>query len=318
MVSFTGANQMRTQLAVAAALALLATAAYPQSNVFSGRATLTVLPAHPEAQDASLSASQLDVRLDGKQATVTSLTHLTSSNSPLELVLLIDGSVRTSLYGQAGDIIGYVKEIPTNTQMAIAYMENGHANLQGPLSSDPAKVESGLHMTAGAPGSNSSPYFCLSDLAKNWPSQNTGARRVVMMITDGVDEYDRRFDPEDPYVQTAIDDSLRAGLQVYSIYWRDAGRASSSQSATDAGQNLLLQVTEATGGNSYWQGDSNPVSLKPYFDDLRRRLRSEYELELSAPFKGKPLIAQLKLKANAPNAKVTAPHFVYLSGAAAQ
>jgi hypothetical protein len=309
---------MRTNLVVAAALALFTTAAYSQSDVFSGRATLTVLPAHPEEQDANLSAGQLDVKLDGKPATVTSLTHVTSTNSPLELVLLIDGSVRSSLYGQAGDIIGFVKEIPSNTRMAIAYMENGHANLQGPLSSDPAKVESGLHMTGGAPGSNSSPYFCLSDLAKNWPSQNTGARRVVLMITDGVDEYDRRFDPDDPYVQTAINDSLRAGIQVYSIYWHDAGRASSSEGAAESGQNLLLQVTQATGGNSYWEGSGNPVSLQPYFGDLRRRLRSEYELELSAPFKGKPVIAALKLKSNAPNAKVTAPHFVYLSGAAAQ
>jgi hypothetical protein len=304
-------------LAAAALLALLAVSASPQSNVFSGRATLTVLPAHPEAQDASLSASQLDVRLDGKQATVASLTQLTSSNSPLELVLLIDGGVRTSLYGQAGDIIGFTKEIPTNTQMAFAYMENGHAALQGALSSDPAKVESELHMTAGGPGASASPYFCLSDLAKHWPSQNTGARRVVVMITDGVDEYDRRYDPDDPYVHAAIHDSVQAGIVVFTMYWHDQGRASSSEIESAAGQNLLLQVAQATGGDSYWQGNDNPVSLQPYFGDLRRRLRSEYELDLTAPFKGKPLIAQLKLKTHAPNAKVTAPQFVYLSGAAA-
>ena len=152
---------MKTQFAAAAALALVAASAWAQSDNFSGRAILTVLPAHPEAQDASLSASQLDVKLDGKQATVTGLTQLTSSNSPLELVLLIDGGVRTSLYGQAGDINGFAKEIPSNTQMAIAYMENGHAALQGPLSSDPATIESGLHMTAGVPGSNASPYLSL-------------------------------------------------------------------------------------------------------------------------------------------------------------
>lgn len=307
---------MRTRLAVAAALALFATSAGAQSDTFSGRAILTVLPAHPEEENASLSTSQLDVKLDGKQATVTSLTQLTSSNSPLELVVLIDGGIRTSLYGQASDIIGFTREIPTNTQMAFAYMENGHAALQGPLSSDPAKVESGLHMTAGGPGSNASPYFCLSDLAKHWPSQNTGARRVIVMITDGVDEYDRRFDPDDPYVHAAIHDSVQAGIVVFTMNWHDQGRAGSSEIETDAGQNLLLQVAQATGGNSYWQGNGNPVSLQPYFGDLRRRLRSEYELELSAPFKGKPLIADLKLKANAPNAKLTAPQFVYLSGAA--
>jgi hypothetical protein len=308
---------MNPQLAVAAALAFCAVPALAQSDTFTGRAILTVLPSHPEAQDASLSAGQLSVKLDGKPATITSLTQLTAANSPLELILLIDGSVRTSLYGQAGDIIGFAKEIPSNTTMTIAYMENGHATLQGPLSSDPATVERGLHMTGGSPGSNASPYFCLSDLARHWPSKDTGARRAVVMITDGVDEYDRRLDVDDPYVNSAINDTLHAGIVVFTMYWHDQGRASSSQSEADSGQNLLQQVAQATGGNLYWQGNANPVSLKPYFDDLRRRLRSEYEIDLSVTFKGKPFIASLKLKANTPNAKVTAPQSVYLSNAPA-
>jgi hypothetical protein len=308
---------MKTQFAVAVALALFAVPAWSQSDTFRGRAILTVLPSHPEEQNASLTASQLEVKLDGRQATVTSLTPLTSANSPLELILLIDGAVRTSLYGQAADIIGFAKEIPSNTQMTIAYMENGRAALQGPLSSDAAKVESGLHMTGGSPGSNASPYFCLSDLAKHWPSNDTTARRVVVMITDGVDEYDRRIDTDDPYAHSAINDSLHAGIMVFTMYWRDQGHATSAEGEANSGQNLLLQVSQATGGNSYWQGESNPVSLKPYLDDLRRRLRSEYELDLSATFKGKPFTASLKLKSSAPNAKVTAPQSVYLSNAPA-
>jgi hypothetical protein len=102
---------------------------------------------------------------------------------------------------------------------------------------------------------------------------------------------------------------------VFTMYWRDQGHASSTEGATDAGQNLLVQVAQATGGNSYWEGNNNPVSLKPYLDDLRRRLRSEYELVVSAPFKGKPFMAGLKLRANAPNTKVTAPQSVYVSAA---
>jgi hypothetical protein len=308
---------MRTQLAVAAALALFTVPAWAQSDNFTGRAILTVLPAHPDEQSATLNASQLEVKLDGKQATITSLTQLTSANSPLELVLLIDGAVRTSLYGQVSDILGFAKEIPSNTTMTIAYMANGQAAIQGPLSSDAAQIEHGLHMTAGGPGSNASPYFCLSDLAKHWPSKNTDARRVVVMITDGFDEYNPHYDPEDTYVRSAIDDSLHAGIVVFTMYWRDQGHAGSSESESDTGENLLLEVAQTTGGNGYWQGNSNPVSLKPYFDDLRSRLRSEYALDLSAPFKGKPFIASLKVKASAPNAKVTAPRSVYLSNSPA-
>jgi hypothetical protein len=304
---------MKVRLAIAATLALAAAAASSQSDSLSGRAILTVLPSHPEAQDAALNASQLEVKIDGKPATVGSLTQMTTEKSPLELILLIDGSVRTSLYGQADQIIGFTKEIPSNTQMTIGYMDNGRAALAGPLSSDPAAIDKGLHMTTGAPGSNASPYFCLADLAKHWPSQATGVRRVVVMITNGVDEYDNSTD--DPYVQSAINDSLRAGITVFSMYWRDQG--SHGTSSLSNGENHLLQVTEATGGNAYWQGDANPVSLQPYFEDLRRRLRNEYALDMTVTSKMKPGIHTLKVKASAPAAKVTAPQSVFLNAGAA-
>jgi len=92
------------------------------------------------------------------------------------------------------------------------------------------------------------------------------------MITDGVDNYERRLDLDDPYVNAAINDSVRAGIVVYSMYWQDAGRLNGSLYQNNAGQTLLQMVTQATGGYSYWQGIGNPVSFGPYFDDLRRRL----------------------------------------------
>ena len=104
-----------------------------------------------------------------------------------------------------------------------------------------ADVLKGLHLSSGIPGSNASPYFCLSDLAKNWPSHDRTARREVLMVTDGVDNYNRQYDPEDPYVMSAINDSVRAGLVVFSIYWKDMGRANNTWYETNAGQNLLLK-----------------------------------------------------------------------------
>ena len=142
----------------------------------------------------------------------------------MELVLLIDGGARTSLGTQFNEVETFVKEMPPNTRMAIAYMDNGRAAFSSQLSSNAADVLKGLHLSAGFPGSNASPYFCLSDLAKNWPSHDRTARRAVLMITDGVDNYERRYDPDDPYVDAAINDSVRAGMIVYSIYWKDMGR----------------------------------------------------------------------------------------------
>ena len=103
------------------------------------------------------------------------------------------------------------------------------------------------------------------------------------MITDGVDDYERRYDPEDPYVEAAINDSVRAHLVVYSIYWRDQGRFDRTGYAANDGQNLLAQLTQVTGGNSYWRGDGNPVNFEPYFADIDRRIDNQYELDFTAP-----------------------------------
>jgi hypothetical protein len=279
-----------------------------------GRAVVTILPS--KANDTVGQVPQsFKLKVNGKDSTVTNFTQLQQANSPIELVLLLDGGARTSLGTQFNDIETFVKEMPPNTRLAIAYMENGRAAFSSQLSSSGDEVLKGLHLSTGFPGSNASPYFCLSDLAKNWPSHDRTARREVLMVTDGVDNYDRRYDPEDPYVDSAINDSVKAGLIVYSIYWKDMGRANNSWYESNAGQNLLLMVTQATGGNSYWEGIGNPVSLQPYFQDLRRRLNNQYELNFTAQSNGKPEVQSFKIDLKVPSAKVDAPQRVLVTSA---
>ena len=196
-------------------------------------------------------------------------------------------------------------------------MENGRAGLAGSLTADHAQALKGLRLPSAEPGENASPYFCLSDLAKHWPSDDREARRAVIMITDGVDNYERRYDPQDPYLLASIKDAVRAHLVVSSIYWRNAGRADRTEYANDTGQNLLAQVTQGTGGNSYWIGMGNPVSLQPYFQDFNRRLQNQYELGFTVPLHGKAEEATLKVKVNAPDSSVTAPQRVWVAPAGA-
>jgi hypothetical protein len=229
------------------------------------------------------------------------------------MVVLIDGAARTSLATQIPDIAKFVNTLPTNAKVAVAYMQNGAAALTGPLTTDHAQAAKGLHIPGGIPGVSASPYFCLSSLAQHWPSNDQVARRVVVMITDGVDYYNPRYDPEDPYMQAAITDSVRNGLVVYSIYWQNQGWFDRSGYATNAGQNLLLSVTQATGGNSYWQGYGNPVSFQPYFKDLDRRLENQYEVSFTAPVKGKSQVEAMKLKASGRSGKIDAPQQVYVA-----
>lgn len=286
----------------------------PQIDQGQGRAVITILPKDGN-QVPSTVTQDLSVKVDGKKAKVTAWQPYRSPNDPVELVLLIDGGARNSLGRQMDDIQHFITGLPPNVAVGIAYMENGRAVFSGQLSADHAQVMKGLHLPGGMPGIAASPYFCLSDLAKHWPGQNAQARREVVMVTDGVDNYERRYDPEDPYVQAAINDAVRARLVVYSIYWMDQGRFDRSFYANYDGQNLLTQVTEATGGKSFWQGLGNPVTFQPYFKELDKRLQNQYELGFMTTTSGKPEVQNLKLNLRAPGAEIDTPQRVFVAPA---
>jgi hypothetical protein len=189
-------------------------------------------------------------------------------------------------------------------------MQNGRAAFAQNLTADHALAAKAIRLTGGSPGSNASPYFCLSDLAKHWPSEDPKNRREVVMVTDGVDRYNLRYDPEDPYLQAAITDSQKAGLIVYSIYFRDSGRLDRSGYETNAGQNLLTQVAQATGGKLYWEGLGNPVSFQPFLADVSKRLENQYELGFTAPAKSKAELVELKIKTDVSHVSIDAPQRV--------
>ncbi len=290
----------------AAAFALAA----EQKQQVPGSTVITVVP--KKEAPGGIPQSALHLKLNGKEAAITNLVPLHSPANPVELVLLIDDGARTSLGLQMDDMAKFIKQQRPDTRVAVGYMFNGRAQLAGPLSTDHNAVAQTLHLPVhGGAAISASPYFCLSDLAKNWPSNDPRARREVVMITDGIDYYEVRYDPEDPYVQAAMDDSLRAHLIVYAIYWRSADFLDRTNYGADDGQNLLAEITQETGGTSYWQGLGNPVSFVPYFDDINQRLENQYELQFTAEVGAKPELQTVKLSVSA-KVKLDAPHEVYV------
>lgn len=288
--------------------------AFPQNeNQGHGEAVVTVLPRKSDAPPSNVPRQAVQISVNGKTTAVSNWQPLRGDQAGVELVLLIDQGARTSLGREWNDITRFVQTLPPNVKVAFAYMENGRAVPAGPLTTDHAHALKGLHLPTGQPGESASPYFCLSDLARHWPSSDRSVRREVIMITDGVDLYHPRYDPDDPYVLAAIQDAAHAHLLVYSIYWRNAGVGDRGGYESDTGQNYLLEVTQATGGNSYWIGLGNPVTLQPYFQDFNRRLENQYELGFAVPLRGKGDLQTLRVKVQARDATVTAPRQVWIT-----
>ena len=279
-----------------------------QGDTVTAQTVVTVVPKSGEAPN--LPQQSLKVWADGKESEITQWQPLRGDRAGLEFVVLIDGSARSSIGLQLNDLSKFIQSMPPTTLVGVAYMENGRAAFAQNLTADHALAAKALRLTSGPPGSSASPYFCLSDLAKRWPSEDPKNRREVLMVTDGVDRYNPRYDPDDPYMQASITDSQKAGLIVYSIFFRDTGHFDNSYYETNAGQNLLSQVAQATGGNLYWQGLSNPVSFQPYLEDLSKRLENQYELGFTARAKSKQELVELKVKTDVSHVSIDAPQRV--------
>jgi hypothetical protein len=269
------------------------------------------------SETTDVSQQSVTALIDRKPQQITGWIPLRGDRSGLELVLLLDDSSRSSLGLHFNEIKSFLNGLPAGTRIAVGYMRNGGADLGRGFTTDRDAAAESLRIPLGTPGSNGSPYFCLSDLIKRWPRQGSDLRREVVMVSDGVDRYSGlRYDPEDPYVQSAIKDAQKAGIIVYSIYFTEAGRVDRRGIATDSGQNYLIQVSGDTGGEAYYQGFGNPVSFTPFLSDIQRKLQNQYELSFVA--QPKKDLQPLTVKTSQPNTKLQVQKQVLVSGAAAE
>jgi hypothetical protein len=254
-----------------------------------------------------LHQKDVTVLLKNRPAEIQNWESLQGPDAGLQLVFLFDESARSYLALQFPSLRKFIMALQPSAEVAVAYMANGRAVMAQTLTPDHALAAKSLRLTNQIPGISGSPYFCLSDLAKKWPSQ-TKTRRVVLMVTNGEDPYYGGGSLQDPYVDSAISDSQKAGLLVYSIYFRDQGH--SGRLGTLYGQNFLLQVSAATGGQSYANLMTSPVSFDPYLEQFKISLKNQYRLTIAAQGSG---VQRVKVKSNVPGLKLTAPSAVYVS-----
>ena len=200
------------------------------------------------------------------------------SNAGLDLLILIDDSSSVSLGSQLDDIRSFIDAQPTSTFVGVGYMQNGTVDMKQDFTADHASAAKSLRLPLGAAaGVTASPYFSLSDVAKRWHFDPARPRREVLMITDGVDAY-YGGGPIDPYLDDAIADVQRAGIVVYSIYTPGTGHIRHSFYLNNWGQNYLSELSEMTGGESYWEGFGPAVDFTPYLDELSHQLQRQYLL----------------------------------------
>ena len=271
---------------------------------------VTVEP-HHGSKDPVIDRADVMVYEGHDRDTVTEWIPAQGDHAALELVILLDDSSSSSLGSQLEDIRQFITAQPATTQIGVAYMQNGIARIAQNPTSDHAQAAKALRLPMGDAGANASPYFSLSDLVKRWPASS--ARHEVIMVTDGIDRYYGSGDLNDPYLQTALDDAVRADIVVSAIYNPGVGHFGHSYWQTYWGQIYLSQLTEMTGGESYYIGFTGaPVSFAPFLDDLGHRLQRQYLLAFLAKPQKKSGWQKVRLKSEVPNVDLVSAGRVYV------
>ena len=234
----------------------------------------------------------------------------------LDLAILIDDSLGSSVDNQLPDLARFIRDLPSTTRGEIAYAANGMARSSQGFTSDYALAAKALHIPVGQVAGGASIYQSLGSLLKHWP--HDGNRKAVLLISNGIDLYNGLVESEPTQnitLQQAINSAHRRNVTVYSIFANDSMGYSGDLVLLNNGQGCLERLAYETGGKAYFQGNQTPLSFAPYLDKLAKALDHQYLLTFRAQLNSKDHFQPLRVSTEVPGVKLIAPLRVYVPSA---
>lgn len=274
------------------------------------RIIVTFEPKHSKAIPA-VEPQDITVSEGRDKRPITSLTPLPLGQGNTQLMLLIDDSARGTFGTEIGTLKQFVNALPADTEVAVAYMRNGMAAYTSNFTRDHGAAANSIRLSFGPGGADVSPYDSLTDAAKHWP--NPGAqRKIVIMISSGIEALGGGFAPDNPYVNAGIQAAQKIGLIVYTIYSPSVGHLGHSFWRSTWGQNFLSQLSDETGGEMYTIGFGSPVSFQPFLEQILLQLQHQFLLTFDARPEQKAGLQSINVRVTEKDASVAAPDKVFV------
>jgi hypothetical protein len=323
-------------------LAFIAQSARSQEKTSSGqeKSAPSTVQVHLVITDVALRADNelprlqredVKVRQGRDLLKVTQVIPAQGDNAALQLMILIDDTLDTSVGNNLNDIKDFIRAQAPSTIIGVGYMSNAGVNIVQNFTADHDLVAKAVRLPRGALSSMDSPYLSLISLVKGWPQQNV--RREVLMVTDGIDRLrgekpqPSRLGPNYgsvyhgmPIISTdttsASEISQRYNVIVYSLYAAGVGRAGRSSWDLQLGLSGLSKIAEETGGECYSLGTSSLVSFKPYLERFQRALDNQYYLVFLAVPRKKAGFQRVNVQTELSNSEILAPDNAWVPGVA--
>lgn len=259
----------------------------------------------------SIEQQDITVSEDRDRRPITSMIPLPLGQGNMQLMLLIDDSARGTFDTEIPTLKQFVNSLPGNTEVAIAYMRNGMADLTSNFTTDHPAAANSIRVSFGPGGADVSPYDSLTDAAKKWPKPGAD-RKVVIMISSGIEALGGGYAPENPYVNAGITSAQKAGLTVYTIYSPSVGHFGHSLWRSTWGQNFLSQLSDETGGEMYTIGFGSPVSFQPFLEQIMLQLQHQYRVTFDARPEKKAGLQPITVRITEKDASIAAPDKVFV------
>jgi hypothetical protein len=261
---------------------------------------------------------------------VTQLIPAEGDNAALQLMILIDDTLNTSIGNSLTELKEFISAQPASTVVGVGYMSNAGVNIAQNFTADKDLAVKAVRLPRGNLSTMDSPYLSLISLVKGWQQQKV--RRVVLMVTDGIDRLrgetpqPSRLGPSYgpvyhtmPTVSTdatsASEISQRYNVLVSSVYAIGVGRAGRSSWDLQNGLSGLTKVAIETGGECFSLGTSQLVSFKPYMDSFQKMLNNQYYLVFQASAKKKAGLQRINVQTELSNSEIIAPDNVWVPAA---
>ena len=242
---------------------------------------------------------------------VTDWIPLQGENAGLELLILIDESSRSTLALQYDDLRKFMNEQPPSTAIAVGYTEYGSVQMAQNFTKDREAAGKALRIPVGPVAAGNSPFLVVSDVIKRWPESK--ARHAIFLISSGIDPLSPGY--VNPYLDSTIEMAQRTGTEVSAIYAAQEGHFGHSFWRFSRGQDNLSRLAEMTGGESYFQGFSTPISFAPFLNEFAARLSHQYRLTVLIKQEKKPSYQHVRLETEVPDVDFVMADRVYIPAA---
>jgi hypothetical protein len=264
----------------------------------------------------ALSKEDISVYESKNKRAVTGFLPAQGDKSGLQLAIVIDDATSIESIGnQLSDIKNFINAQPRSTSIGVFYASNGGVQATSPFSADHEAAAKGVRLPFGNGGAYSSIYLATMSLIKGWPAPGPSTRREILLIADGIDRF--RGDPFSPDIQSTYEAAEKQGIIIHTLYASGVGRAGRNSFRVSYGQSNLDQLTERTGGESFFQGLQTPISFAPFLEQLDMILKNQYFLSFNMePAKNaKGQLRSFKIRTELKNIDISSADQVFVSGA---